>query len=159
MINDLMLLGCTFCNATEKWNVHHSYHWRWRKTIAKVNELAANQTVVPFKIHGESCEIHPWCPSGLTPIEGDLKQLIFELREQGYQVNSHTLKKEAVRLSDIFKAKGTKAKVSSMRCFVKRVGLSHWVSTHVAKKDHKASEEESSHFLAWNESWWYHQYG
>ena len=31
---------------------------------------------------------------------------------------------------------------------MKRVGLSHQVSTHVAQNDHKETEEELSHFMA-----------
>jgi hypothetical protein len=124
-INDLMLLGHTLCNAIEKLNIPHSYHRRWGRTVSKVDTPAAHQPIVPFKIHGESHKIHRGHPSGIIFIEGNLKCLIFELWEQGLQVNSHTLTSEATRLSYNFKAKSTKEKVSSMRCFVKRVGPSH----------------------------------
>jgi len=78
--NELMLLGHTLRNAAEKLNVHHSYLLRYMKTVAKVDKLTANQTVIPFKIHGESCKIHPGHLGELVPIEGNLRHLIFELR-------------------------------------------------------------------------------
>ena len=73
---------------------------------------------------------------------------MFELREQGLQVNTRTVRKEASRLSEDFKEKTKLAKVACIRRFVKRVGLSNRVSTHVAQKNHQETEEESSHFIA-----------
>jgi hypothetical protein len=72
---------------------------------------------------------------------------VFEKRQQGLPVNRHTLRKEAARVSDEFKGKSTQAKISSVYRFIKKVGLSNRVSTHVAQKDHRETEEESSHFL------------
>ena len=72
-MHDHMPLGYSLCNATEKVNIPHFYYQNWRRTVAKVDQLASKQTVVPFKINGESCKIHPGCPSELVPIEGDLK--------------------------------------------------------------------------------------
>jgi len=31
--------------------------------------------------------------------------------------------------------------------FIKSIGMSHMVSTHIAPKDHKETEEESHHFI------------
>jgi hypothetical protein len=50
-------------------------------------------------------------------------------------------------LSNNFKDKTTKAKITCIQRFVKWVGLSNRVSTHVAQKNHRETEEESSHFL------------
>lgn len=79
---------------------------------------------------------------------GSLTCSVFRLREQGLQVNMHTLRKEAARLSQNFKDKSTKVKISSMHWSVKKVGLSHSVSMHMAQKDNKETEEESSHFVS-----------
>ncbi len=146
-INDLMLHGYTLCAATKELNIPHLYYKRWRKTIVKVDKLASSDAVVPFKINGESRKIHPGRPSALDPFEGDLMRSIFEMREQGLPVNTRTLRKEAARLSQVFKDKSIKAKISSVNRFVKKTGLSHRVSTHVAQKDHKETEEESAHFM------------
>ena len=147
-INDLMLLGYSLREAAECQNIPHYYYKAWRKTVAKVDQMASKQAVVPFRFNGESRKIHPGRPSGLATIEHNLTRSIFELREQGLQVNTRTLRNEAARLSHNFKAKTIKAKVSSIKRFVKRVGLSHRVSTHVAQKNYKETEEESSHFMA-----------
>jgi hypothetical protein len=72
---------------------------------------------------------------------------MFEMRQQGLPVNTRTLRKEAARVSDEFKVKSTKAKISSVYRFIKKVGLSNRVSTHVAQKDHRETEEESAHFV------------
>jgi hypothetical protein len=50
-------------------------------------------------------------------------------------------------LSDNFKEITTKAKVLSIKHFVEQGGLSHRVSIHVTQKNHKKTEEESSHFV------------
>jgi hypothetical protein len=50
-------------------------------------------------------------------------------------------------VSDEFKLKSTKAKISSVYRFIKKAGLSNRVSTHVAQKDHRETEEESAHFV------------
>jgi hypothetical protein len=128
-------------------HIPHWYYKRWRKTVVQVDKLTSSDAVVPFKIHGNSCKIPPSRPSELDPFEGDLTRSIFEMRDQGLPVNTRTLRKEAARLSQVFKNKSTKAKISSVNCFVKKTGLSHHVSTHVTQKDHKETEEESAHFM------------
>ena len=146
-INDLMLRGYTLCAATKELNIPHLYYKRWRKTIVKVDKLASSDAVVPFKINGESRKIHPGRPSALDPFEGDLMHSIFEMREQGLPVNTRTLRKEAARLSQVFRDNSIKAKISSLNRFVKKTGISHCVSTHVMQKDHNETEEESAHFM------------
>jgi hypothetical protein len=142
-----MLSGYTLCAAAKEFNIPHWYYKRWRETVVQVDKLSSSDAVVPFKIHGDSRKIHPGRPSELDSFQGDLTRSIFEMREQGLPVNTRTLRKEAARLSNVFKNKSTKAKISSMNRFVKRAGLSHRVSTHVAQKDHKETEEESAHFM------------
>jgi hypothetical protein len=115
-INDLMLSGYTLCTPTKELNIPHWYYKMWRKTVVKVDKLASSDAVVPFKIHGDCRKIHPFHPSELDPFLGNLTCSIFEMREQGLP---HTLRKEAARLSQVFKNKSTKAKISSVNCFVK----------------------------------------
>ena len=126
---------------------HSSFLLQEGKTVVKVDKLASSDAVVPFKINGECRKIYPGRPSALDPFEGDLMRSIFEMREQGLPVNTRTLRKEAARLSQVFKDNSIKAKISSVTRFVKKTGLSHRVSTHVAQKDHKETEEESAHFM------------
>jgi hypothetical protein len=50
-------------------------------------------------------------------------------------------------LSIDFKNKTYTGKIRSMQRFIKSIGMSHRLSTHVAQKDHKETEEESHHFI------------
>ena len=92
-INDLMLLGYSLRNAAEEVNIPHGYYKTWRRTVAKVDCLRKNEIVRPFAIHGEVCKLHPGCPTGLGDIQNSLTRTLFELREQGLQVNTHTVRK------------------------------------------------------------------
>ena len=104
--------------------------------VAKADSLRKDEAVHPFTINGEVCKLHPGRPTGLGDFQNSLTRSVFELREQGLQVNTHSMRKEASRLSEIFKDKTKIAKISCIRRFVKRVGLRNQVSTHVAQKNH-----------------------
>ena len=124
-INDLMLLGYSLRKAAEEVNIPHGYYKTWRRTVAKADCLRKNDIVRPFTIHGEVCKLHPRRPTGLGDIQNLLTCTVFELRELGLQVNTCTMRKEASRLSEIFKDKTTTVKISCIQCFVKQVGLSN----------------------------------
>ena len=72
---------------------------------------------------------------------------MFELHEQGLQVNTRTVCKEALHLSTDIKNRTKQAKKEIVPCFLQRVGITQHVLTHVAQKDHKRTEEESRHFI------------
>jgi hypothetical protein len=146
-INDLMLQGYSLRRAAEELKIPHGYYKTWRRTVAKADSLRKDEAVHPFTINGEVRKLHPGRPTGLGDFQNSLTRSVFELREQGLQVNTRTVRKEASRLSEIFKDKTKIAKVSCIRRFVKRVGLRNRVSIHVAQKNHQETEEESSHFL------------
>jgi hypothetical protein len=114
-----MLLGYTLRKAAEEVNIPHGYYRTWRRTVAKADGLKTNKIVPPFAIHGEIRKLPPGRPSGLGDIENDLTRSVFELREQGLQVNTRTLRKEASQLSNNFKDKTTKAKITCIQRFVK----------------------------------------
>jgi hypothetical protein len=139
-----MFLGYSLRKAAEEVNIPHGYYKTWRRTVAKTDCLRKNEIVRPFAIHGEVRKLHPGCPTGLGDIQNSLTRTVFE---QGLQVNTRIVRKEALHLSEIFKDKTTTAKISCIRRFVKQVGLSNQALAHVAQKNHQETEEESSHFL------------
>ena len=110
----------------------------------QVDKLASSDAVVPFKIHGDCRKIHPFHPSELDPFLGNLTCSIFEMREQGLP---HTLRKEAARLSQVFKNKSTKAKISSVNCFVKNWPLSPCFDTCRTK----GSQGDRGRFSSFND--------
>jgi hypothetical protein len=146
-INNFMLHGHTICTASNAFNLPHWYYRRWRKAVMKVDQLASADTVVPSGITGDTRKVHPSRQSQLAPFKGKLFTSVFEMRRQGLLVNTCTLRKEAARVSDEFKILSTQAKISNVYHFFKILGLSNCVSTHVAQKDHREAEEDSSHFL------------
>jgi hypothetical protein len=118
----------------EEFKIPHWYYKHWRKTVTNVNKILSSKTVVPFTILGDGHRIHFGHPSEPVPIECDLMHSVFQLMEQGLQVNTHTLRNEAARLPQNFKDKSTKAKISTMHCFIQEVGLSHRVSSSCCKE-------------------------
>ena len=50
-------------------------------------------------------------------------------------------------MSSEFKNKTYTGKIRSVQRVIKSIGMSHRVSTHIAQKDHKETEEESHHFI------------
>ena len=146
-INDMMLHGHTVRTASNALNLPHWYYRRWRKSVSKADRLASVDAVVPSGITGDTRKVHPGRLGQLAPFQDELLASVFEMRQQGLPVNTRTLRKEAARVSDEFKTKSTQAKISSVYRFIKKVGLSNRVSTHVAQKDHRETEEESTHFL------------
>ena len=68
-INDLMLRRYTPCAATKELNIPHWYYKRWRKIVVQFDKLASSDAVVPFKIHSDSCKIHPSYPGELDHLK------------------------------------------------------------------------------------------
>ncbi len=147
-INECVLRGDSIRTASDKVGIPHWYYKRWRKTVFQVDQLLHTKAWVPFNIKGDSRKIHPGPKSQLNVIENDLTRSLFELREQGLQVNTRTLRKEAARLSTEFRGKTRTAKISCVNRYILRAGLSHRVSTHVAQKNHNETTQESLHFLS-----------
>jgi hypothetical protein len=147
VINELMKSGLSFHQATDHLQIHHWYYARWKKTMQTVENLIKKDEVLPFSIGEHISKLHPGRQSSLTAIKNALSHSIFELHEQGLQVNTPTVWKEASRLSSNFKNKTCKGKIRSVQNFIQSIGMSHRMSTHVAQKDHKETEEESHHFI------------
>ena len=117
-INDLVLHGDSIRIASEKVGIPHWYYKCWRKTVNKVDKLLSMKAWIPFSIKGSSRKIHPGPSSQLNSIESALTCAVFELREQGLQVNMRTLRKEAERLSTEFRGKTMKAKMSCVNRYI-----------------------------------------
>jgi hypothetical protein len=120
--------ACTSLGLGPKW---------WKKQVATQEQLKADQSTVPFNISYKCRKLHPGKPSLLDSISGQLERYIFELREQGIQVRTRAVKIEASKLSSAFRAKPDSAKKKIVERFVKRIGLTHRVGTHVAQKNHE----------------------
>ena len=146
-INDMMLHGHSVRTASNALNLPHFYYKKWRKTVSHADRLISANAAVPSGITGDTRKVHPGRLSQLAPFQSELLTSVFEMRQQGLPVNTRTLRKEAARVSGEFKLKSTKAKIASVYRFIKKAGLSNRVSTHVAQKDHRETEEESTHFV------------
>jgi hypothetical protein len=122
------------------------YVKRWRAIVEKADaiSLSANPSM---HITGKTKSLNPGKASSLSPHSGTIQRAVFELREQGLPVSTRTIIREASKLDPIFKTKSDTAKASCARRLVKKMGLSHRVSTHVAQKDFKETELLAKSFL------------
>ncbi len=103
---------------------------------------------IAFKLNAGSRKVHPGRPSALEEIRDGLSRSIFELREQGIQVSTRTVQNQASHMSHTFNDKSIKAKKASVARFVKKMGYTHRIGTHVAQKNFKDAEEDALHFIA-----------
>jgi hypothetical protein len=129
-----MKSGLSIRQAMDRLQIHHWYYARWKKVVTRVDDILQKDEAHPFDISGDIKKLHLGRPSSLTTIKRNLTRSIFELHEQGLQVNTRTVRKEASRLSSDFKNKTSTAKIRSVQRFIKSIGLRHKVSTHVAQK-------------------------
>ena len=123
--------------------IPHYYYPRCKKTLVKDNDLKSKNKHVAYRIKLSTRKIHLGHPSALEEIRSFLSRFIFELRKQGIQVSNHTVRNHARCMSRQFKEKTLKAKKASISCFVKKMGYSHRIGTHVAQKKHKDSEDDA----------------
>jgi hypothetical protein len=133
--------------ASEELCVPHFYYARWKRMLEKVDDMKKTSEFIAFKTNAGSRKIHPGRPSGLEDIRDGLSRSIFELREQGIQVNTRTVRNEASRMSETFNQKSMKAKKASVARFVKKMGYTHRIGTHVAQKNYKDTEEDALQFI------------
>ncbi len=135
--------------ASDELCLPHFYYARWKKTLQKVDNLLATNEVIAFRINSGTRKIHPGRPSELEAIRTGLSRSIFELREQGIQVSNRTVRNHASRMLQSFNVKTMKAKKASIARFVKKMGYTHRIGTHVAQKNHKNTEEDARHFMSY----------
>ncbi len=134
--------------ACEYLCIPHFYYKCWKMMLQKVDDLKKANDFIAFKINSGSRKIHPGRPSELEDIRSGLSRSIFELREQGIQVSNRTVRNHASRMSPAFNEKSMKAKKASVTRFVKKMGYTHRIGTHVAQKNHKDTEDDALHFMA-----------
>ena len=137
-IEDLHASGLSVMAACKGLNLPHYYYGRWKKLLKNIDELDASNKAAskPAVIAGVSQQFHHGRPGILQAVENDLTHALFELREQGLQVNTQTVRKEASHLNENFWNKTLLTKKAIVYRFLKRLALTHHVSTHVAQKDH-----------------------
>ena len=134
--------------ACEELCIPHFYYARWKKMLEKVNDMKKSNNFIAFKLNAGSRKVHPGRPSALEEIRDGLSRSIFELREQGIQVSTRTVRNQASHMSHTFNNKSIKAKKASVARFVKKMGYTHRIGTHVAQKNFKDAEEDALHFIA-----------
>ncbi len=59
LIGLLIMNGVSCAAACQQLGIIPLYYRRWRKTIAKVNELEEDDGYVPFNTNGNARKIHP----------------------------------------------------------------------------------------------------
>ncbi len=71
--------------------VPHFYYARWKRMLEKVDDMKKTSDFIAFKTNAGSRKIHPGRPSGIEELRDGLSRSIFELQEQGIQVNTRTV--------------------------------------------------------------------
>lgn len=94
-INQLILHDHTVCTASNKLGALHWYYKCWRKTVHAIDNMISVQAIVSYKIYGNIHRIHPAPLRHLINVDSNLSHAEFELRDQGLQVNTWTVHKEA----------------------------------------------------------------
>ena len=69
-INGMMLDGHTVHSASNALNLPHWYYRRWRKSVAKIDQIASTDAVVPSGIAGDTRKVHPGRLSQLAQFQG-----------------------------------------------------------------------------------------
>jgi hypothetical protein len=118
--------------------IRHNYYKTWKKQLEKA---------VDVKISGNCSKIHRGKKGLLEDHTAAIERAIFELREQGIQVNTRYVRVEASKLSSAFRSKTKVAKDHIVRRFIKKVGLVHRIGTHVAQKHHEETAADSADFI------------
>jgi len=145
---DLLIMNGVSCAAVcQQFRILPRYYCRWRKTVAKVDELKEDGGYVAFNTNGSARKIHPGHPGVLVPIKEQLSEFIVNLRDQGVQCTNRMVMREASRIVPAFLAKTSAAKEQIIRHFTKHIGLTHHVATHTAQKHCKETENEMKDFI------------
>jgi hypothetical protein len=139
-IEEAIKSGLSVRAACQQVGTHHTNNNRYKVTVEKAS-------TVDCKVNGGYRKIHPGKKGVLEEYKDVIERAIFELREQGIQVNTRYVRIEAGKLSPGFRAKSPVAKEHVIRRFIRRVGLCHRIGTHVAQKNHKETAEDSADFI------------
>jgi hypothetical protein len=115
--------------------------------LEKLDDLKKANDFIAFKINSGCRKIYPGCPSALEEIRSGLLRSIFELREHGIQVSNRTVRNYASRMSPAFNEKSMKAKKASVTRFMKKMGYTHRIGTHVAQKITRIPR--TTHCISW----------
>jgi len=91
--------------------------------------------------------IHPGGESILDPIEKELLQKIFMMREQALPVDNFAIRLKACELSSSFCSKGETAQISAVRRFMKKHGYVCCFASHMAQYDPKETVIEATDFM------------
>ena len=124
----------------------NSYYSRWKKDIAKAEELATDLEN-KCNITQDTRQLHQGRVGVLEPWAEDLHKVFRLLRDKGIPVSSTRMHIEAKKISDDFRKKSLKAKKAIISRLAKRLGLSHRGPTHIAQKHYKETMLLAKHFL------------
>ena len=99
-------------------------------------------------LHGHLQTLHLGRLGMLSSHEPELLQFIFEFREQGIQVTTRMVRKFAEKIVPNFQGRTHRVlRNEVVRRFLRRIGLTHRVGTHVAQANNKMSEAASREFM------------
>ena len=124
----------TACNDA---NIHHKQYLNWKKSFNAMKD--AKNIKAKSNCTGRL--------SILKPVEQDLLQFIFELREQGMAVSHQIVMIRAASVSRPFREKSRVAQYNCARRFVKSQGLVYRMSTNESQRDPRETSAEALDFV------------
>jgi len=133
-INELVAHGCSCRKACGIEEILAMYNHRWKMLVAKVYDMNSAVEFMSQNTTGGARKIHSGQKSCLFQVEPELKQFIFQLREQGIQLTNQMVVQDAARLLPAFEEKATQAKELAVHHFKCCVGLTQCLATHMAQK-------------------------
>lgn len=117
---------------------------RWRRQLAVFDNFL-NSTNAP--VNKRAVSIHRGRQSCLHPIEEDLLEYIFSLRDQGLAVSVRMVLIKASQVCAEFRRKNERAKDQAVRRFVASHGLVHRVHTHQSQEDIAAVYQKATDWM------------
>ena len=126
--------GCSRQKACAIVGIPGLYYRRWKKLVAKVDDMNSAVEFMARNTTGSTCRIHPRQKSFLSQSEPELEHFVFQLHEQSIQLTNQMVGREAACILPVLKEETTRAKELLAHHFTHSVGLTHHLATHMAQK-------------------------
>jgi hypothetical protein len=147
-VNELVAHRCSRRKACGIVGIPGIYYRRWKKLVAKVDDMNSAAEFTSQNTTGGAREFHSGRNSFLSKIKLELKRFIFQLPEQGIQIINWIVLREAACILHAFKEKSTRAKELAVHRFTRSVGLTQHQATHTAQKHFSETEADTQDFIA-----------
>ena len=144
----------------EKLMILHQVHQQMNNGASQhsvCNSININRKLIhdwnkqfPQLIDATNNEVKSLCKgmkSCLFSFSDSLLSFIFELREQGMDVNTSMIIMKAAKISRQFHEKSREAQISCVQCFMKAQGLVHRLGTHESQKAPEETQTEALDFM------------